>query len=135
MGLPGGAAGHEEKNRLDKRKAIQQFFIETPKKNQVMTFSATNTAGTRGFCKQHMQDLHEIRVNEESKITLYGLLQFNVKLSEKEKNRKPNKLLGALKFNKVAVFVKSVQRAIAFDELLVKCNFPSLAMEFMNSYT
>merc|ERR1712091_372658 len=31
-------------------------------------------------------------------------------------------------FNQVVIFVKSVQRAIALDKLLVECNFPSIAI-------
>merc|ERR1712190_673104 len=105
--------------KLDMRKDIQQIFIETPKKKQVMMFSATMTAETRALCKKFMQDPHEIRVDEESKLTLHGLLQYYVKLTEKEKNRKLNDCLDALEFNQVVIFVKSVQRAIALDKLLV----------------
>jgi len=115
-------------DKLDMRKDIQQIFIETPKKKQVMMFSATMTADTRALCKKFMQDPHEIRVDEESKLTLHGLLQYFVKLTEKEKNRKLNDLLDALEFNQVVIFVKSVQRAIALDKLLVECNFPSIAI-------
>jgi len=115
-------------DKLDMRKDIQQIFLETPKKKQVMMFSATMTADTRALCKKFMQDPHEIRVDEESKLTLHGLLQYYAKLSEKEKNRKLNDLLDALEFNQVVIFVKSVQRAIALDKLLVECNFPSIAI-------
>merc|ERR1712076_247299 len=115
-------------DKLDMRKDIQQIFIETPKKKQVMMFSATMTSETRALCKKFMQDPHEIRVDEESKLTLHGLLQYYVKLAEKEKNRKLNDLLDALEFNQVVIFVKSVQRAIALDKLLVECSFPSLAI-------
>merc|ERR1712203_558260 len=115
-------------DKLDMRKDIQQIFIETPKKKQVMMFSATMTTETRALCKKFMQDPHEIRVDEESKLTLHGLLQYYVKLSEKEKNRKLNDLLDALEFNQVVIFVKSVQRAIALDKLLLECNFPSIAI-------
>merc|ERR1719190_182222 len=115
-------------DKLDMRKDIQQIFIETPKKKQVMMFSATMTADTRALCKKFMQDPHEIRVDEESKLTLHGLLQYYVKLSEKEKNRKLNDCLDALEFNQVVIFVKSVQRAVALDKLLVECNFPSIAI-------
>merc|ERR1712146_411566 len=34
--------------KLDMRKDIQQVFVETPKKKQVMMFSATMTTETRG---------------------------------------------------------------------------------------
>jgi len=114
--------------KLDMRKDVQEIFMETPKKKQVMMFSATMTVETRGLCKKFMQDPHEIRVDEESKLTLHGLLQYYVKLGEKEKNRKLNDLLDALEFNQVVIFVKSVQRATALDKLLVECNFPSIAI-------
>merc|ERR1719335_979200 len=115
-------------DKLDMRKDVQQIFIETPKKKQVMMFSATFTADTRALCKKFMQDPHEIRVDEESKLTLHGLLQYYVKLEEKAKNRKLNDLLDALEFNQVVIFVKSVQRAVALDKLLVECSFPSIAI-------
>jgi len=115
-------------DKTDMRKDIQSVFMETPKKKQVMMFSATMSADTRALCKKFMQDPHEIRVDEESKLTLHGLLQYYVKLSEKEKNRKLNDLLDALEFNQVVIFVKSVQRATALDKLLVECNFPSIAI-------
>merc|ERR1712060_56525 len=95
---------------------------------QVMFFSATMSSDARAICKKFMQDPHEIRVDEESKLTLHGLLQYYAKISEKEKNRKLNDLLDALEFNQVVIFVKSVQRAIALDKLLVECNFPSIAI-------
>jgi len=115
-------------DKLDMRKDVQQIFIETPKKKQVMMFSATMSPDTRALCKKFMQDPHEIRVDEESKLTLHGLLQYYVNLAEKEKNRKLNDLLDALEFNQVVIFVKSVQRAIALDKLLIECNFPSIAI-------
>merc|ERR1739838_463525 len=110
------------------RKDVQQIFIETPKKKHVMMFSATMSSESRGVCKKFMQDPHEIRVDEESKLTLHGLLQYYAKLDERAKNRKLNDLLDALEFNQVVIFVKSVQRATALDKLLVECNFPSIAI-------
>merc|ERR1719262_1564536 len=114
--------------KLDMRRDIQQIFVETPKKKQVMMFSATMSGEMRTLCKKFMTDPHEISVDEESKLTLHGLLQYFVKLDEKEKNRKLNDLLDALEFNQVVIFVKSVQRATALDKLLVECNFPSIAV-------
>jgi len=115
-------------DKLDMRKDIQQIFMGTPKKKQVMMFTATLTTETRGLCKKFMTDPHEISVDEESKLTLHGLLQYYVKLDEKAKNRKLNDLLDALEFNQVVIFVKSVQRAMALDKLLQECSFPSLAI-------
>merc|ERR1712224_489935 len=114
--------------KLDMRQDIQKIFLETPKKKQVMMFSATMTKETREVCKKFMTEPHEISIDDESKLTLHGLLQYFVKLDEKEKNRKLNDLLDALEFNQVVIFAKSVQRAIALDKLLVECSFPSLAI-------
>merc|ERR1712194_617421 len=112
-------------DKLDMRKDIQQIFMNTPKKKQVMMFSATMTKETRELCKKFMQDPHEISVDQGSKLTLHGLLQYYVKLDEKAKNRKLNDLLDALEFNQVVIFVKSVQRATALNKLLTECSFPS----------
>merc|ERR1712054_362705 len=114
--------------KLDMRGDVQKIFLETPKKKQVMMFSATMTKETREVCKKFMTEPHEISIDDESKLTLHGLLQYYSKLDEKEKSRKLNDLLDALGFNQVVIFVKSVQRAIALDKLLVECNFPSLAI-------
>merc|ERR1712216_1092149 len=86
------------------------------------------TDDIRGVCKKFMSDPHEISVDQESKLTLHGLLQYYCKLEEKAKNRKLNDLLDALEFNQVVIFVKSVQRAVALDKLLVECSFPSIAI-------
>merc|ERR1719409_333267 len=115
-------------DKVDMRKDIQSIFMETPKKKQVMMFSATMTTESRALCKKFMQDPHEISVDEESKLTLHGLLQYYVKLEEKSKNRKLNDLLDALEFNQVVIFVKSVQRATALDRLLDECSFPSISI-------
>merc|ERR1712063_150264 len=56
-------------DKLDMRKDIQQIFMETPKKKQVMMFSATMTPEVRGLCKKFMQNAHEISVDEDSKLT------------------------------------------------------------------
>ena len=91
-------------------------------------FSATMTPEMRGICKKFMTEPHEIFVDSESKLTLHGLLQYYVKLTEAEKNKKLNDLLDALEFNQVVIFVKSVSRAVALDKLLTECNFPSIAI-------
>merc|ERR1719463_1002444 len=114
--------------KLDMRQDIQKIFMKTPKKKQVMMFSATMDKDIRELCKKFMNEPHEISIDDESKLTLHGLLQYFCKLEEKEKNRKLNDLLDALEFNQVVIFVKSVQRAIALDKLLVECSFPSIAI-------
>merc|ERR1712039_269181 len=81
------------------RKDVQQVFIQTPKKKQVMMFSATLSSDTRMICKRFMQQPHEITVESEAKLTLHGLLQYYVRITEKQKNKKLVELLDNLEFN------------------------------------
>ena len=91
-------------------------------------FSATLSQEIRPICKKFMQNPLEIYVDDETKLTLHGLQQYYVKLSEGEKNRKLNDLLDTLEFNQVIIFVKSTLRATELDRLLRECNFPSIAV-------
>eukprot|EP00916_Digyalum_oweni_P002563 GHVL01004682.1.p1 GENE.GHVL01004682.1~~GHVL01004682.1.p1 ORF type:complete len:440 (-),score=62.59 GHVL01004682.1:629-1948(-) len=111
--------------KLDMRQDVQSIFLKTAREKQVMMFSATMGGEMRATCKKFMQNPLEIFVDNESKLTLHGLLQYYVKLEENQKNRKLNDLLDALDFNQVIVFVKSVARAEALNKLLKECNFPS----------
>jgi ATP-dependent RNA helicase UAP56/SUB2 len=69
-----------------------------------------------------------VYIDSDTKLTLHGLVQYFVKLEEKQKNRKLNDLLDALEFNQVVIFVSKVQRAIELNRLLVECNFPSMCI-------
>ncbi|KAL8166462.1 hypothetical protein V2J09_007961 [Rumex salicifolius] len=91
---------------LDMRRDVQEIFKMTPHDKQPM----------------------EIYVDDEAKLTLHGLVQHYIKLTEAEKNRKLNDLLDALDFNQVVIFVKSVTRAAELNKLLVECNFPSICI-------
>ncbi|KAJ3330455.1 DEAD-box ATP-dependent RNA helicase 15, partial [Gonapodya sp. JEL0774] len=111
--------------QLDMRKDIQDIFKATPHHKQVMMFSATLAKEVRPVAKKFMSTPLEVFVDDETKLTLHGLMQYYVKLPETSKNRKLNDLLDTLEFNQVVVFVKSVQRATELSKLLVECNFPS----------
>jgi superfamily II DNA/RNA helicase len=113
---------------LDMRRDVQKIFIRTPKKKQVMMFSATIGEETRSICKKFMQTPHEITVESEAKLTLHGLLQYTAKLEEKQKNKKLIDMLDTLEFNQVVIFVKSVKRALALDGLLQESRFPSMTL-------
>ncbi|KAI3936676.1 hypothetical protein MKX01_034105 [Papaver californicum] len=113
---------------LDMRKDVQEIFKMTPHDKQVMMFSATLSKEIRPICKKFMQDPMEIYVDDEAKLTLHGLVQHYIKLTELEKNPKLNDLLDALDFNQVVIFVKSVSRAAELNKLLVECNFPSICI-------
>lgn len=113
---------------LDMRADVQAIFMATPRKKQVMFFSATMNNDVRDVCKRFVQSPVEVFVDDESKLTLHGLLQYYIKLSESDKNRRLNDLLDSLEFNQVIIFVKSIARAQTLDNLLNECNFPSIAI-------
>mmetsp|Transcript_26217 Transcript_26217/g.68453 ORF Transcript_26217/g.68453 Transcript_26217/m.68453 type:complete len:365 (-) Transcript_26217:134-1228(-) len=115
-------------DELGLRRDVQQIFIKTPRKKQVMMFTATLTPETASICKKFMTEPHEITVESQSKLTLHGLLQYYVQLEEKQKNKKLIDMLDNLEFNQVVIFVKSVKRALALDGLLNECNFPSMTL-------
>ena len=110
------------------RRDVQEIFRATPTEKQVMMFSATLSQEIRPICKKFMRNPLEVYVDDETKLTLHGLQQYYVKLSEGEKNRKLNDLLDNLEFNQVIIFVKSTLRATELDKILRECNFPSIAV-------
>jgi ATP-dependent RNA helicase UAP56/SUB2 len=112
----------------DMRRDVQEIFRATPTQKQVMMFSATLSQATRPVCKKFMQNPLELYVDDDAKLTLHGLQQYYIRLSESEKNRKLNDLLDKLEFNQVIIFVKSTARCTELDRLLRECNFPSIAV-------
>jgi ATP-dependent RNA helicase UAP56/SUB2 len=112
---------------VNMRSQIQQIFLYTPHDKQVMMFSATLSNEIRPIAKKFMQNPMEIFVDSE-KLTLHGLQQYFVKLSEKEKNRKLMNLLDTLEFNQVVIFVNTIQRAQALNKLLTDSYFPSICI-------
>ena len=110
------------------RKDVQAIFKTTPHEKQVMLYSATLSEEVRPICRLFCQDPMEILIDDEKKLTLHGLQQFFIKLSEQEKNRKLNDLLDALEFNQVVIFVSKVARAKELNRLLDDCNFPSICV-------
>ncbi|APA11774.1 hypothetical protein EAF04_004134 [Stromatinia cepivora] len=115
-------------DQIDMRRDVQEIFRATPPQKQVMMFSATLSQEVRPICKKFMQNPLEIYIDNETKLTLYGLQQYYIKLEEREKNRRLNELLDELSFNQVIIFVKSTVRATELDKLLRECNFPSVAI-------
>ncbi|QKX59968.1 uncharacterized protein TRUGW13939_07110 [Talaromyces rugulosus] len=115
-------------DQIDMRRDVQEIFRNTPSEKQVMMFSATLSQEVRPICKKFMRNPLEVYVDEGTKLTLHGLQQYYIKLSEQEKNRKLSDLLDNLEFNQVIIFVKSTTRANELDKLLRECNFPSIAV-------
>jgi len=115
--------------KLDMRGDVQEIFRATPQSSkQVMMFTATLSKTMRVLCKKFMHNPHEILIDNETKLTLHGLQQHSVNVSENEKNKKLTELLDALEFNQVVIFVKSVARARELTRLLEELSFPSICI-------
>jgi len=112
---------------LDMRHDVQQIFRKTPHEKQVMMFSATLSKEIRPVCQKFTQHAQQIYV-DDGELTLHGLQQYYVKLSDSQKNRKLTSLLDALEFNQVVIFVNGVRRCKELDKLLKECNFPSMSI-------
>lgn len=113
---------------VDMRRDVQEIFRATPHEKQVMFFSATLSQEIRPICKKFLQNPLEIYVDDEAKLTLHGLQQYYIKLTEREKNRRLAELLDSLEFNQVIIFVKSTSRADELNKILNASNFPSIAV-------
>merc|ERR1712141_932378 len=72
---------------LDMRRDVQQIFKQTPHEKQVMMFSATMAKEIRPVARKFTQNPTEIYVDDESKLTLHGLQQYYIKLTEQQKNK------------------------------------------------
>ncbi|XP_075248778.1 spliceosome RNA helicase DDX39B-like [Convolutriloba macropyga] len=114
--------------KLDMRRDTQEIFKQTAHQKQVMMFSATLDNSVRTVCKKFMQDPLEVFVDDDTKLTLHCLQQHYIKLKDTEKNRRLFNLLDVLDFNQVVIFVKSVPRCVALNDLLIEQNFPSIAI-------
>jgi len=114
--------------KTDMRKTVQGIFLATPHEKQVMMFSATLNNEVREIARRFCQEPREIFVDNDTKLTLHGLKQYYVRLSEEEKNRKLSDLLDNLEFNQVVIFVAKVRRATELARLLEECNFPTICI-------
>lgn len=110
------------------RRDVQSIFLATPRQKQVMMFSATMTDELRNVAKKFMNNPTEIYVDQQSKLTLHGLAQFYMKLTEEQKLRKLSELLDAIEFNQCIIFTRSVERCEALNKKLQFLKFPSNAM-------
>lgn len=107
---------------VDMRRDVQNIFKMTPHEKQVMMYSATLSKEIRPVCRKFTQSPVEIYIDNESKLTLHGLQQYYVKLTEAQKNRKLNDLLDALDFNQGrAKYIHAICEQIFTSEITLCC--------------
>jgi len=113
-------------SQTDMRADVQAIFKQTPYTKQVMMFTATLPKEIHAICRKFTVKPQEVLVDDEKKLTLHGLQQFYVKLSENEKNKELVRLLDALEFNQVMIFVSGVSRCKHLNNTLRENQFPSM---------
>lgn len=114
---------------VDMRQDVQDIFYKTKHKKQVMMFSATLNEKTRETCKLFMKkNVKEIFINDQSKLTLHGLLQHYCNVSEKEKIQSLINLLKKLQYNQTIIFCKKVERARTLNDLLNQIELKSITI-------
>jgi len=83
---------------LPMRRDVQAIFKTTAHDKQVLMFSATLPKEIRPVCKKFTQNAIEIYVDDESKLTLHGLKQHYVKLTEQKKKSEAQRPIGCFRF-------------------------------------
>ncbi|KAL0223470.1 hypothetical protein P9112_002860 [Eukaryota sp. TZLM1-RC] len=113
---------------INMRTDVQEIFMKTPRSKQTLMFSATMPPEMLEVCKNYMQNPIVIRVDEDRKLTLHGLLQYYAKVEDKQKSEKLMELMDELEFNQVVIFVQGPGRANRLAGLLREHNFPTLKL-------
>ncbi|KAF9763356.1 Spliceosome RNA helicase Ddx39b [Nosema granulosis] len=93
--------------RLEMRRGVQEVFVNTPRKKQTMMFTATLNKYTFEECMRFLDNPFVVRVDDESKLTLYGLKQFYVEVAGSQKMSKLEEVLNNYTFSQAIVFTNS----------------------------
>jgi superfamily II DNA/RNA helicase len=116
------AEGKRDPHKM--RRTVQEIFLKTPKKKQVMMFTATLSDRTKELVVKFMSKPLVITVPDDE-LKLATLKQYYVHVSDDEKNRKLLSILDTLEFNQIVIFLNSQRRAETLSELLNQENIPS----------
>jgi len=93
-----------------------------------MMFSATLSKATMDVCEKFMKKPKKIEINDQSKLTLVGLLQYYCAVLEKEKTRTLVSLLSKLQYNQTMIFCSTIQRAKHLNDILNQLELESITI-------
>ncbi|KAL8537508.1 hypothetical protein ACS0TY_012582 [Phlomoides rotata] len=103
---------------LDMKRDVQEIFKMTPHDKQVMMFPATFSKEIRPVCKKFMQDPMEIYVDDEAKLTLHGLVQHYIKLTDLEKNQSLISIAVISRLTRYKGFKEGLKRILVATDLV-----------------
>ena len=111
---------------LAMRGEVQSIYLKTPVTKQTLMFTATLNEHVVRVCNRFLVNPVEVSVSSDSKLTLHGLSQYFVSVSEETKNRKLIEVLDAIGgVNQLVIFVRSASRARALCDLLQGAGCPA----------
>lgn len=92
-------------------------------------FSATMNDKNKEICLKFLKKNHEIiQIDEQRKLTLVGLKQFHIELTEEMKIKTLVSLLYDITYNQSIIFTRKVERAKHLHKMLEKMNLPTLTI-------
>lgn len=115
-------------DELSMRATVQKIYAAMPRTKQVMMLTATLSKDTAETAKKFMHNPWTVLIDDQQNLTLKGLLQYYVRLDEKEKTKKLTQLIDDLEFNQMVVFVRTVERCSVLTKLLNQLMFPAVAI-------
>jgi len=107
---------------------VEKIIKKVPKEKQTMLFSATMPEEVKDICRKFTNNATEVFVDGQKNLTLHGIQQYYIKLNQNEKNRRLINIFDNYAYNQIVIFVSTVQRARALNELLNEAEIPSIAI-------
>ncbi len=110
------------------RADLTSIFVNTPRAKQVMMFTATLSEEMRTLAKQYLVSPQLVLVNDESRLTLHGLQQYYIGISEENRAQRLVAILEGLDYNQVVIFVARKRSADQLSALLKEHRFDTVAV-------
>ena len=111
------------------REEIQKIFLKTKSKKQVMMFTATLSDKMKETSLKFMRaPYHIIAIDDQKRLTLHGLRQFYVEVTEKQKFKYLYTLLNKIDYNQCVIFTSKIDRAKYLNKMLKDAEISSLTI-------
>ena len=111
------------------REEIQKIFLKTKSKKQVMMFTATLSDKMKETSLKFMRaPYHIIAIDDQKRLTLHGLRQFYVEVTEKQKFKYLYMLLNKIDYNQCVIFTSKIDRAKYLNKMLKDAEISSLTI-------
>jgi len=93
-----------------------------------MMFSATMSDPVKDTCRKFLRNKIECIIDKDCNLTLHGLQQYYVNLTDRERNRKVFELVKDLGFNQLVIFIKNGSRANELEKILTNSKYNCLTI-------